>query len=408
MPEVVPTLPFPEFKWKWASLQPTESLNRPEYFVGVLRALERNEGRSKSDRAFNDDLMRIQTEIGLQEGATLARSSPERNIIRNAGQYWKVLGVLGPERPITLTPLGHLYANRDINMQEFALHTVLNFTLPSLVYNDEEITAWRTAGITFRPLLLILQVVAAMEDISDAEAYLSETELAHIVQPLSATTIDAVRIARAIADYRNGRLDIGLWPRPQTKDNDYRISAEFLLFLAAHNLLRQVDLPGADKMYELGFITSDEIRELAETSPRSVRDRLGLERVSKDLSFQVERRRVLREVYARPGQTKFREGVLRTSQMRCLLTGTRLPGVLQAAHVRPVSSEGSDSISNGICLRSDIHTLFDANRIRIRPDGCVSYSDEVLQDPTYADLPEAINLPEHVSKAAFKWRWEFI
>lgn len=38
-----------------------------------------------------------------------------------------------------------------------------------------------------------------------------------------------------------------------------------------------------------------------------------------------------------------------------------------AAHLVPVASGGSDAVSNGLLLRSDLHTLFDLNLIGIRP-----------------------------------------
>lgn len=46
--DFVPVKPFPDFKWKWASLQCTESLNDPVILLGVLfrmRKLEKlNQG----------------------------------------------------------------------------------------------------------------------------------------------------------------------------------------------------------------------------------------------------------------------------------------------------------------------------------------------------------------------------
>ncbi|WP_082699124.1 HNH endonuclease [Arthrobacter sp. EPSL27] len=408
MIEPTPTLPFADYKWKWASLQPTESLNRPEYFVGVLRALASNQGRRKSDPRFTADLRRIEKEIDFAKGPSLARGANERNIIRNAGQYWKVLGVLGPELPITLTPLGKLYAARDISLQEFAVHTVLNLRLPSSVYRPEEVAEWKAAGISFRPLLLILQIVAALADIPGTDLYISESELADIVQPLSATTTDPSRIAMAIAYHRAGLLDISSWPTTVSKSNDRRVSAEFLLFLASHNLLREVESPPSNQKYKLAFALPDDILELADIDPARLLGDIGIEEVAAEISVRVERRRVSREVYDRPGQKKFRDDVLDISQQRCLLTGTQLPAVLQAAHIRPVASDGSDLVGNGLCLRSDVHTLFDSNRIRIRPDGEMSYSGEVLRDPSYSDLPGNVILPQHVNKAEVHWRWSFV
>jgi len=406
MLEPIPQVPFPGFKWKWASLQPTESLNRPEFFLGVLRAMAKNEGRPKSDRTFNDDLKRVQQEIGL-EGATLARQDPKRNIIRNAGQYWKVLGVLSHESAITLTPLGRLYADRTINQYEFALHIVLNLRLPSSVYSNEEKAAWASAGISFRPLLLILQIVAAMElgMNEQEEAYISTRELADIVQPLSAVTTDPVRIGNAILAHRSGRLDTTAWPKLHRESNDYRISSEFLLFLNFHGLLHQVGSESRDKKFKLGYAVPDDIRDLSNLVPSQ--NQTEVKPVVTKFSHRVERRKITQVVYARPKQQAFREAVLEASRSRCLITGTEAVPVLQAAHIRPVASEGSDLVNNGLCLRSDMHILYDLNRIRIRPDGCIDYADDIKKDPTYSGLPEKISIPNYVNTAELKWRWDF-
>ena len=39
----VPTKPFDDFKWKWASLQCTESLNDPVILLGVLSRMRKLE-----------------------------------------------------------------------------------------------------------------------------------------------------------------------------------------------------------------------------------------------------------------------------------------------------------------------------------------------------------------------------
>jgi putative restriction endonuclease len=44
---------------------------------------------------------------------------------------------------------------------------------------------------------------------------------------------------------------------------------------------------------------------------------------------------------------------------QCAITGTHIPPVLQAAHVRPVTAGGEHRLDNGLLLRSDVHTMFD-------------------------------------------------
>jgi putative restriction endonuclease len=61
----------------------------------------------------------------------------------------------------------------------------------------------------------------------------------------------------------------------------------------------------------------------------------------------------------RLGQRSFQAVVLDAYHRRCTITGTHIPPVLQAAHIRPVAAGGEHRLDNGLLLRSDVHTLFD-------------------------------------------------
>jgi len=66
---------------------------------------------------------------------------------------------------------------------------------------------------------------------------------------------------------------------------------------------------------------------------------------------------------ARLGQGAFRVLVTGAYQRRCAVTGERTLPVLEAAHIKPFSSEGPNHTSNGLLLRSDLHILeFDNGR----------------------------------------------
>lgn len=62
---------------------------------------------------------------------------------------------------------------------------------------------------------------------------------------------------------------------------------------------------------------------------------------------------------ARLGQGAFRILVTDAYQRRCAVTGERTLPVLEAAHIKPYAESGPNMISNGLLLRSDLHTLFD-------------------------------------------------
>jgi len=80
------------------------------------------------------------------------------------------------------------------------------------------------------------------------------------------------------------------------------------------------------------------------------------------------RRAALRLIRLRRGQRSFRDALLNRYGRRCVITGCPLVGVLEAAHLRPYRGEGDNHPSNGLLLRSDLHTLFDLDLIGINPD----------------------------------------
>lgn len=73
-------------------------------------------------------------------------------------------------------------------------------------------------------------------------------------------------------------------------------------------------------------------------------------------------------VTPRLGQGAFRVLVTDTYQRRCAITREKALPVLQAAHIRPVSEGGQHEVSNGLLLRSDVHTLFDRGYVTVSPD----------------------------------------
>lgn len=69
----------------------------------------------------------------------------------------------------------------------------------------------------------------------------------------------------------------------------------------------------------------------------------------------------------RLGQASFRLSVTDAYDRHCAVSGEKTLPVLQAAHIRPVAAGGLHKISNGILLRSDIHTLFDRGYVTVLP-----------------------------------------
>ena len=70
----------------------------------------------------------------------------------------------------------------------------------------------------------------------------------------------------------------------------------------------------------------------------------------------------------RLGQGAFRVLVTDIYQRRCVVTHERTLPALEAAHIRPYGDGGGHEASNGLLLRRDIHSLFDAGYVTVTPD----------------------------------------
>ena len=404
-----PRKPFPGFKWKWASNEPTEGLNEPPIYLGVLRALYRCEGLLPSSAQFQGELKRVEREVKgrVRTTATLARL-PERNLLRNSGQYWRMSGLLVGHGPIALSPLGKAMAKGDVTQDEFASLMVAGFRLPNpIVMTQDEVRVWAEAGITIRPLDLILQVMASLdESLGSSEAYLTVDELIHIVIPLSGEGSEISRHARAIREFRAGRLVVSSWPNCVPKANDKRVAKEFLLFLAHHGFCRREKGEDGERFVLVSLALSELVEEIRGADPLGADVELALKEVNEvGLPELIQRGRVLSSRLDRPGQASFRRKVLEFYK-ECVLTAEGTPDVLIAAHIIPVENGGPDAVANALCLRSDIHILFDLGRIRIEPTGAIHLATGLRRSPSYSGLPGVISLPRGV-RSALEWRLRY-
>ncbi len=101
----------------------------------------------------------------------------------------------------------------------------------------------------------------------------------------------------------------------------------------------------------------------------------------------------------RLGQQSFKAVVLDSYHRRCAISGTHIPPVLQAAHIRPVTQGGEHRLDNGLLLRSDIHTLFDRGYLGVDPQHRLLVSPRLRADFSngdqfYAKAGQVIDLPE--------------
>ena len=407
--DFIPQKPFPDFKWKWACLQCTEGINDPVVLLGVLarmRKLERlGRGLTYSSPEFGQELRNLADDIaGRGIGVDLARRTGERNLIRNSGQYWKALGLIpiDSKGKIELTSFGQQVADAEISQPEFAAITVSTFTLPNpTIQSAVECDQWRHAGIVLHPLSLLLEIMRGLRD-CDLVSCLTKEELIKIIIPLSGTKdVEISDYVSFIKANREGNLDLSAWPDCTPSANDHRIAREFLLFLANYGYVTvENDRDGEVFMYN--DLIDDEISQIlvrtGDTSFHGIVNRLKQLKVG----AEVERKRILKSQRGRPFQTRFRHDVL-GQEPRCVISNVTMEEVLIAAHIVPFKYHGADDRTNGFCMRSDIHILYDANELKIRPDGEVELSQRARLSYG-ASIPPRIVIPEWIDVENIRWR----
>jgi len=73
-------------------------------------------------------------------------------------------------------------------------------------------------------------------------------------------------------------------------------------------------------------------------------------------------------VRPRLGQGTFRVAVTQAYHGACAVSGEHSLPALEAAHIRPYTSDGPHDVPNGLLLRADIHRLFDKGYVTVTPD----------------------------------------
>ena len=122
-----------------------------------------------------------------------------------------------------------------------------------------------------------------------------------------------------------------------------------------------------------------------------------------------------RLIRPRLGQGAFRILVTDTYQRRCAVTQERTLPALEAAHIRPYGDGGEHEVRNGLLLRRDIHSLFDAGYVTVTPDFRFEVSRRIKEEfengrHYYALHGQMINAPEEIGQrpdtAALTWHNE--
>lgn len=135
----------------------------------------------------------------------------------------------------------------------------------------------------------------------------------------------------------------------------------------------------------------DHERLLARVLP-AMRQLVWLATMKRVPAAPEDRRRESVERVAR--DHRFRRSLIARYGARCVISGTSVLDVLDAAHIQPVAGSGRDHVENGLLLRADLHRLFDAGLLTVVPGNVarVHIRDELgreytsLQDRTVEGL----------------------
>lgn len=163
---------------------------------------------------------------------------------------------------------------------------------------------------------------------------------------------------------------------------------------------RLVYLIEDDDYEDFERVVDDHSRELSDAVRYSYSE--GWEREihnhKKDL-LQGLKERKLSTQKARPGQAQFREALMRRYKGRCVVSKCSIPEAIEAAHVMPHTGDPKwDHPDNGLLLRRDLHSLFDAMLWSIDPKSNKLRISDRLRTTTYRKL-DGRNIEHSVSPA---------
>lgn len=149
-----------------------------------------------------------------------------------------------------------------------------------------------------------------------------------------------------------------------------------------------------DKILQAGFVqTLFEARAANPTSPVAGWD---------DQEQEPFQRPIVEMVVARPFRdAAFAKSVKTAYAETCAMSGLRIingggRAEVQAAHIRPVASGGSDSVRNGLALSGTLHWMFDRGLVSVDNDFSILVAANRLPDAVTRLLREdrKLNIPQ--------------
>jgi hypothetical protein len=97
-------------------------------------------------------------------------------------------------------------------------------------------------------------------------------------------------------------------------------------------------------------------------------------------SGKAGRNQVIESIIRRRGHPAFRQQLLSAYEYRCAITNCNALDALEATYIVPYRGKFTHHPSNGLLLRSDLHTLFDLGKIAIETRGMtLTLADDLIE-----------------------------
>lgn len=140
------------------------------------------------------------------------------------------------------------------------------------------------------------------------------------------------------------------------------------------------------KVPTLEFVVDPVGQNYARSELLAERQRIEAEGYFDVKTIEDARKRITASIVQRQGQAEFRCKLLKSYGCRCPITDCDVEAALEAAHIIPYQGTDTNHPTNGLPLRSDIHTLFDLHLLSIHPDTYEVMIAPELIDTCYQDL----------------------
>ena len=91
-------------------------------------------------------------------------------------------------------------------------------------------------------------------------------------------------------------------------------------------------------------------------------------------------------IVARQGQGKFRRILIDAYNGSCAISGESTLEVLDAAHINPYEGKKTNTVNNGLLIRTDFHNLFDFNLLAINPNDYIIHIHKLVDSDYYQSI----------------------